>query len=317
MERTAHGRNRFVIWSGLAFAVAVTFLHVPYAPAQSLTTGAIAGVVTDPTGAVVPHATVTATQLGTGAERSVTTQNDGTYSLGLLEPSQYSLKVTASGFRTAEQGPVTVALSATTSLNIKLEVGQASQTVEVSGAAPLIETNNPNTTTNVTSAQLASLPNPGNDLSYVAQVAPGAVMNTSGGYGNMEFNGLPATSTNFSIDGMDANDPFLNLEQLPAPPTCSAWLERRAGSESVNTLSFSVDQGRQGAAQVDFISKSGTNQIHGNLFETWNGSVMNGVNWFTNAQPGGPAQRVRVLKRQSVWRLHRRPDPAQQAVLFL
>jgi hypothetical protein len=285
MERTAHGRNRFVFWSALAFAVAVTFLHVPYAPAQSQTTGGIAGVVTDPTGAVVPHATVTATQLGTGAERSVKTQTDGTYSLGLLEPSQYSVMVTASGFRTAEQGPITVALSATTSLNIKLEVGQASQTVEVSGAAPLIETSNPNTTTNVTNTQLASLPNPGNDLSYVAQVAPGAVMNTSGGYGNMEFNGLPATSTNFSIDGMDANDPFLNLNNSGAT---NLQLGLNAVQEaSVNTLSFSVDQGRQGAAQVDFISKSGTNQIHGNLFETWNGSVMNGVNWFTNAQPTG------------------------------
>jgi hypothetical protein len=241
-----------VLWGALAFAVAVAFLHVPYAPAQSLTTGGIAGVVTDPTGAVVPHASVTATEIGTGSERTVTTQNDGTYSLGLLEPSQYSVKVTASGFRSAEQGPVTVALSATTSLNIKLEVGQASQTVEVSGAAPLIETSNPNTTTNVTGTQLASLPNPGNDLSYVAQVAPGAVMNTSGGYGNMEFNGLPATSTNFSIDGMDANDPFLNLNNSGAT---NLQLGLNAVQEaSVNTLSFSVDQGRQGAAQVNFIS---------------------------------------------------------------
>src|SRR5580700_4134100 len=93
MERNSLGRNRLVLWAAVAIAVAVTFLHVPYAPAQSLTTGGIAGVVTDPTGAVVPHASVTATEIGTGAERTVNTQNDGTYSLGLLEPSQYSVKV--------------------------------------------------------------------------------------------------------------------------------------------------------------------------------------------------------------------------------
>ncbi|HEV2381968.1 MAG TPA: carboxypeptidase regulatory-like domain-containing protein [Terriglobia bacterium] len=292
MERTSHERKGFVLWSALAFAVAVTFLNVPYAPAQSLTTGAISGVVSDPTGAVVPHATVTATQLGTGAERTVNSQADGSYTVSLLLPGQYDVKVTSSGFRTAEQSPITVELSANTSLNIKLEVGQASQTVEVSGAAPLIETSNPNNTTNVSANAIASLPNPGNDLSYVAQVAPGAVMNTTGGYGNAEFNGLPATSSNFTIDGMDANDPFLNLNNSGAT---NLQLGLNSMQEaSINTLSYSADQGRQGAAQINFISKSGTNQIHGNLFETWNGSVMNGVDWFVNAQPlGTTAHRAR------------------------
>jgi len=292
MVRLAHGRNRFLVWSALAVTVAITFLHAPYASSQSLTTGAISGVVTDPTGAVVPHATITATQLGTGAERSGTTQTDGAYTIPLLVPGQYDVKVTASGFRTAEQSPVTVELSANSSLNFRLEVGQASQTVEVTGAAPLIETSNPNTTTNVSAAAIASLPNPGNDLSYVAQVAPGAVMNTTGGYGNMEFNGLPATSTNFTIDGMDANDPFLNLNNSGAT---NLQLGLNSMQEaSVNTLSYSADQGRQGAAQINFISKSGTNQIHGNLFEVWNGSVMNGVDWFVNAQPiGTTAHRAR------------------------
>ena len=291
MVRFAHGRSRFLVWSALALTVAITFLHAPYASSQSLTTGAISGVVTDPTGAVVPQATVTVTQLGTGAARTVNTQNDGSYTVSLLLPGQYDVKVTASGFRTAEQSPITIGVSATTSLNLKLEVGQASQTVEVSGAAPLIETSNPNTTTNVSASAIASLPNPGNDLSYVAQVAPGAVMNTTGGYGNAEFNGLPATSANFSIDGMDANDPFLNLNNSGAT---NLQLGLNSMQEaSVNTLSYSVDQGRQGAAQVNFISKSGTNQIHGNLFEIWNGSLMNGVDWFVNAQPGAPAHRAR------------------------
>jgi len=282
--RSNRARGRFLAWSAFALALAVGFLRVPFLSAQSLTTGAIAGVVQDPSGAVVPNATVTATNLGTGSQRTATSQPDGTYTVSLLVPGQYSIRVNASGFRAAEQSPITVQLAATTTLDVKLEIGQASQTVEVTGAAPLIETSNPNTTTNVNSTALATLPNPGNDLSYVAQVAPGAVMNTSGGYGNMEFNGLPATSTNFSIDGMDANDPFLNLNNSGAT---NLQLGLNSMQEaSINTLSFSVDQGRQGAAQVNFISKSGTNTIHGNLFETWNGSNMNAVNYFINATPG-------------------------------
>jgi hypothetical protein len=284
MVRCTHGIRTFV-WSALALAFAITLLHAPYAPAQSLTTGGISGVVADPTGAVVPNAAVTVTQLATSAARMVTTHADGSYTVPLLLPGQYEVKVTAPGFRAAEQSPITVELSAVTTLNVKLEVGQTSQTVEVTAAAQIIETSNPNTTTNVTSTELASLPNPGNDLSYVAQVAPGAVMNTTGGYGNMEFNGLPATSTNFTIDGMDANDPFLNLNNSGAT---NLQLGLNGMQEaSVNTLSYSADQGRQGAAQVNFVSKSGTNQIHGNLFETWNGAVMNSVDWFVNASPTG------------------------------
>jgi hypothetical protein len=280
-----HGRRTVVLWGALTLAVAAVLLHTPFSAAQSLTTGAIAGTVTDPTGAVVPNATVTVTNTGTGQVRNTTSGPDGTYTVPLLNPGQYDVKVNATGFRAAEQTPITVALSATTSLNIRLEIGQATQTVEVTGAAPLIETSNPNTTTNVNSNELASLPNPGNDLSYVAQVAPGAVMNTTGGYGNMEFNGLPATSTNFTIDGMDANDPFLNLNNSGAT---NLQLGLNSMQEaSINTLSYSADQGRQGAAQVNFISKSGTNQIHGNLFETWNGAVMNSVDWFVNASPTG------------------------------
>jgi Carboxypeptidase regulatory-like domain len=280
-----HARSRFLVWSGLTLALALAFLRVPTASAQSLTTGAIAGTVTDPSGAVVPNATVTVTNTDNGALRNTNSGADGTYTVPLLNPGNYDVKVTATGFRTSEQSPITVALSATTSLNIKLEVGQASQTVEVTAAAPLIETSNPNTTTNVNATQLSSLPNPGNDLSYVAQVAPGAVMNTTGGYGNVEFNGLPATSTNFTIDGMDANDPFLNLNNSGAT---NLQLGLNSMQEaSINTLSYSADQGRQGAAQVNFISKSGSNQIHGNLFETWNGNVMNSVDWFVNAAPTG------------------------------
>jgi hypothetical protein len=127
---------------------------------------------------------------------------------------------------------------------------------------------------------IENLPNPGMDLTFAAQVAPGATMNTSGGYGNVEFNGLPAESTNFTIDGIDANDPFLNLNNSGAT---DLQLGLNSIQETtVNTLSYSVDQGRQGAAQVNYISKSGGNKFHGNAYEIWNGSSMNATNFFLN-----------------------------------
>jgi len=287
---TASHKARRSLWLAVAFFSAF-FLYSARVSAQSLTTGAIAGTVTDQSGAVVPNATVTVTSIAMGAMRTVITSAAGSYEVTLLLPGDYRIKVSAKGFKTADQGPITVTISHTPHVDIALEVGSTTQMVEVTANAQLIETENPNTTATVNNQALATLPNPGNDLSYVAQVAPGAIMNTSGGYGNMEFNGLPATSTNFAIDGMDANDPFLNLNNSGAT---NLQLGLNSMEEaSVNTLSYSVDQGRQGAAQVNFVSKSGTNHIHGNIFETWNGSVMNGVDWFINAEPGAPAHRSR------------------------
>jgi len=287
VARSYQGLNRIAAWSALALAMVVMFMLAPAAPAQTLTTGAISGVVTDPTGAIVPRATVTATNVDTNAARSQATGTAGDYTFSQLAPGQYRIEVKADGFRSQTEGPVAVQLSQVATVNFTMEVGQSTQTVEVTAAAPLIQTDNPNTTTAVSAATLAQLPNPGNDLTYVAQIAPGAVMNTSSGFGNVEFNGLPAESNNFTIDGLDANDPFLNLNNSGAT---NLQLGLNAVQESdVNTLSYSVDQGRQGASQINFLSKSGTNAFHGNAFEIWNGRLMNGADFFKNAGAGVPA----------------------------
>jgi hypothetical protein len=229
-----------------AFPCWVTLVVVcaPAGRAQTLTTGAIAGEVTDPAAAAVPNATVTATNIGTDEVRTTTTGTAGDYVLSQLSPGDYKVSVTAGGFRTREQEPITVSISQTVDVNFQLEIGKMSETVEVSSEAALIQTQNPNTTATVDTRQLAELPNPGMDLSYEAQIAPGAIMNTGGKYGNVEFNGLPVTSNNFTIDGLDANDPFLNLNSSGAT---NLQLGLNAVEEaSVNTLSYSVDQGAKG-----------------------------------------------------------------------
>jgi hypothetical protein len=267
----------------LLLTMAVLFASLS-AIAQTRTSGAIAGVVTDPSGAVVPNATVTATEINTGTVRSTKTTGSGNYNLGDLIPGNYRVKVEAPGFETSELGPVQVPVTVSVTLNVRLKVGQASQTVTVSETVPLIETQNPNTTTTLTAAAIANLPNPGQDLTYLANVAPGAIMNSTGGYGNTEFNGLPSGSNFFTQDGTPVNDPFLNLNNSGAT---NLMLGLNSEQEvSVNTNSFDASQGGLGAMQMSYISKQGTNNFHGNLYEIWNGAALNSADYFVNATPG-------------------------------
>ncbi len=112
------------------------------------------------------------------------------------------------------------------------------------------------------------------------------------GYGNVEFNGLPALSNGYIVDGLETNDPLTNLN---SGLSTNLVLGLNSISEvTVNTLSYSVDQGRYGASQVDYVTKSGTNKFHGNLYELWNGAVLNAANYFTNATPGNRKPRSTV-----------------------
>jgi hypothetical protein len=137
----------------------------------------------------------------------------GAYSFPQLAPGHYKLHISAIGFKSAYVAAVSVNLSTVTTENVKLQVGQEVQMIQVEGAPPLLQARNPNTTTTLTSQTLMTLPNPGEDLTYAALVAPGVTMNSTGGYGSLEVNGLPATSINFSIDGMYYNDPFFQPQQ--------------------------------------------------------------------------------------------------------
>jgi len=173
-------------------------------------------------------------------------------------------------------------------------VARSNEAVEVSSEAPLINPENANTSTTLSAPALEDLPNPGGDLTYPLQFAPGALINTAGssndfvgssnGYGNVEFNGLPALSNGYIVDGLETNDPLTNLN---SGLSTNLVLGLNSISEvTVNTLSYSVDQGRYGASQVDYVTKSGTNRFHGNLYELWNGSLLNAADYFTNATPG-------------------------------
>jgi hypothetical protein len=160
--------------------------------AQTNTTGDITGAVVDPSGSVVPNAKVTISSDTKGNTQETSTGAQGTYRFYLLTPSSYTVTVSSTGFKT-ETRRVDVLVGQIATANFQLSVGASNTTVTVTEEAPLLQTDNGDTATSVTAQQVANVPNPGNDLTAIAQLAPGVVANNQGGYGNVEAFGLPAT----------------------------------------------------------------------------------------------------------------------------
>ncbi len=280
----------------------LTLVNYGELSAQSGTSSAIAGAVLDASGAVLPNADVSATEIDMKAVRAEKTDSSGRFLFSQVNPGTYTVTVHASGFATQTSKPVAVEVGRTVTLNFTLALSTEEQTVEVTAQQALLSLNNPNTSTTLESKTIAKLPNPGQDLTYIAQFAPGALMNTAGssndakvagGYGNVEFNGLPATSNGYILDGYDSNDPWLGLN-IGLSTNLVIGLDA-VDQATVNTNSYSVDQGRYGASQVNYFTKSGTNQFHGDLYEIWNGSLFNAEDYFLHANdtPGNVAKKPR------------------------
>ena len=254
----------------------------PSAHAQSVTSGDIVGVVTDSSGAAIPNAKIVVTSNDTGIKQVLASNGNGSYRAPLLQPGVYGVVISAVGFETASTR-VTVAVGQITSGDAKLKVGSNSVTVEVTTDAGLLHTENADLSTSISQEQVANLPNPGNDLTFVAQVSPGAVMNVAGGNGNFSVFGLPAVSNTFTLNGSYENDPFLNLSNSGAS---NLLLGNNEVSEvSVTSNAYSANYGGLGGAQVNEVTISGTNKFHGNAVYQWNGRVLNANSYFRNQTP--------------------------------
>ncbi len=270
--------------------------------AQGETTSAIVGIVVDPSGAAVPQAKVTVISTENGMKRNAMTDEVGRFAFPQLKPGSYAVKAEMEGFEPQTNESVSAGLGQKQTVNFTLKLAAAKGEVTVIGDAPLVDPENPNTSTTLNARALENLPNPGGDMTYPLQFAAGALINTAGsgndfvggtnGYGNVQFNGLPSLSNGYVVDGLETNDPLTNLN---SGLSTNLVLGLNSIAEvTVNTLSYSVDQGRYGASQVNYVTKSGTNQFHGNLYELWNGSKFNAANFFTNSTPGNHQPRSTV-----------------------
>jgi Carboxypeptidase regulatory-like domain len=275
----------FVIFAGIGSLPGTTST----AYAQSSTAGDISGTVTDSTGATIPGAKITIKSQDTGATEVLTANATGAYRASLLKPGKYSVSVTATGFQTTAT-EVVVQVGQVAAADLKLGVGSSATIVDVTSEAPLLHTENADISTTFSAQTVQSLPNPGNDLTFVAQTSPGAVMNTSApsngsasSFGNFSVFGLPATSNTFTLNGTYENDPFLNLSSSGAS---NLLLGNNEVSEvSVVSNAYGAQYGGLGGAQVNEITRSGTNKFHGNAVYQWNGRALNANDYFRNQTP--------------------------------
>lgn len=263
------------------FALALFVIAEPM-PAQTIVTGAITGTVHDPSGAVIAGATVNLKNVETGATQTATAGSNGQFHFTLLKPGNYQIEASQTGFKTTKQ-TVLVNVGQTTTTSLQLQVGAGATTVEVSGAAPVLQTQDANISSNFDTKTVQNIPNPGNDLTYVAQTAPGVEMNTSSmnGYGNFSAFGLPGTANLFTVNGNDNNDAFLNLNNSGASNLL-------LGTNDVQQVSvvengYTGQYGRQAGAQVDYTTRSGTNDFHGNAIYYWTGRALDANEWFLKA----------------------------------
>src|ERR1700730_6206622 len=202
-------------FASILVALAVCLLMARSGSAQTSVSGEFTGTVTDSIGSAVPSATVKLASSDTGYSSTQTTGPTGTFRFSLLKPGNYMLSVTAKGFSTRKQAAV-AQTGQTIDVPVKLELGQVTQIIEVTAAAPLLQTTNANLTTTVDRVTAENIPNPGQDITNLALLAPGVSVSTGGGYGNFSANGLGGTSNLFTVNGADYNDPSNNLQNSGA-----------------------------------------------------------------------------------------------------
>jgi len=268
-------------FKSLLFCVFLIGLALPNsATSQSLTTGDIKGQVTDPSKAVVAEATVSLKSLDTGAAQETKTNGEGYFSFSLLKPGAYEITVAKAGFANMVRR-VDVALGASAAANFQLEITSQGVTVEVTTAIQIIN-QDAAPATSFSAKEVQLLPTPGGDISNIAFTSPGVLVatNQSGnsGYGNFTANGLPATSNLYTTNGENNMDPYFNINNSGA--TNLTLGANEVQEATVTTNPYSGQYGQLSGAQVSYVTKSGTNQFHGNAQYWWNGRYMNANDFF-------------------------------------
>ncbi len=260
--------------------IALIVLSTAAVYAQTITSGDIAGVVKDPTGAIVPGASVTLKSLDSGETRTLTSNQSGEYRFTTLRTGKYQISASGTGL-TSDTTQITVAIGQVAAIDLTVKPQSSKQVVEVVESSPLVQSDNANLATSFNTQQLENLPAPGNDMTAYAFTAPGVTISTGAGYGSFSAFGLPGVSNLFTINGNDNMDPYLNLNNSGAS---NLTLGSNEISEAAVVLNgYTGQYGRQAGANVNYVTKSGTNAFHGNAAWYYNERKLNANDWFQNA----------------------------------
>jgi Carboxypeptidase regulatory-like domain/TonB dependent receptor-like, beta-barrel/TonB-dependent Receptor Plug Domain len=275
-------RSNRVVWSVSFFLFMGLCFSRPVA-AQKIT-GDISGTVQDTTGAVVKDAKISATNVATGETRSATTSDGGFYRILELPPGSYKVTAVAPGFKTSVRD-VQVALSLVTQSDFQLQPGQVSETIEVEGVSPLVETSEDRLSTLFAGREVADLPNNGRDFNNLLDGVPGVQRSPGGGFQSLNINGQRATSNNFAVDGIPNNDRYYgeaSTGQAAIAGTAATLIPLDAISDFNVQSNPGVEYGVRGGSVINIGLKSGTNDIHGGVFWDRHTDAFDARNYFAS-----------------------------------
>jgi len=276
----------------VVFVFALLLVCMAPAVAQSTTQGSIAGTVTDPTGAVVGAAAVTIQNVATNAQVKINTDSSGYFKAPLLEPGKYIVSLTAPGFASYTANDVLVVVGQVTSIEPKLALSGASAEVVVTEQAPIMNMESPDFSETLSQAVIQNMPINNRRWSALAMTTPGVVADSSG-FGLVSIRGISTLLNNVEIDGADDNDSYYAEERgrtREAYSTSGSAVREFA----VNTGVYSAEYGRAAGGVLTSVTKSGTNQIHGQAYFWDRESNWNAFNDYTYLSTLNPATNTYV-----------------------
>lgn len=258
--------------------------------AQVRTTGQIVGTARDPSGAVVPNADVEVTDVGTAHRLTSKSGAEGGFVFPALQPGRYRILATAAGFEPALIDEVIVETGRTSNVDVQFTVGAVQESVRVEGRVAVVETTSSTVSTTVRNQEIAKLPLPGRDVLGFALLTPGTASSSTQRFST--FNGLPGGAINITLDGINNNSQRFRSGGTSfftfAPVRLGAIEE-----VTVSTSGLTADAGAEGAVQVQFSTKRGTNQVHWQAFEQMRHDALNSNSWL-NSVRGLPKNKLRL-----------------------
>jgi hypothetical protein len=284
--------------------IAFTLIAGGILPVAAQTTGRIQGTVKDSSGGLVPEARITLMSVGTGVSRQATSDDSGRYSFLSVEAGEYQLAAERTGFKKFLRRGITLVLNQVAEIDIALEIGEVTESVTVQADASQVETTSTQLGTVVNQRAVEGLPLASRDTYQLLQLQAGVQSQLgadlffgSDRAGVVSVNGGRGRANNYTVNGGDANDIFVNLPAVePSPDSIQEF--------RVLTNTFDAEYGRNSGAIINVITKSGTNDLHGSLFEFFRNDALNARGFFDASKPafkqnqfgftlGGPITRNR------------------------
>ncbi len=291
----------------VGFVLSMALLLAPAFAAAQSGTSTITGIVKDPAGGAVPGATVTIVNEDTSVGVDAITNQDGLYRAGSLVPGPYRVAIALSGFQSVVRRPIVLEVDQTMAIDFTLQLEKRSEAIEVTGGAPLLESQSANVAQTVTREMLAALPLPNRAASSLASLAPGVVMidtgaGTAENYPVFSVAGGRARNQNFILDGGNAS----NAVGLTRPQQLTSLPVDAMQEFKVITNNYAAEYGHSTGGIVTMSTRSGTNQFRGSVFESLQNDALNARNFFAAAKPplrlnqfggtlGGPVRRNKTF----------------------